>query len=57
METEKNTRALNVETFFTGRTLRTMIRIVTYKSIRRIMVVFPSGNAEAQIYRSKKVNY
>ena len=57
METEKNTRALNVETFFTGRTLRTMIRIVTYKGIRRILVIFPSGDAVAQIYRSKKVNY
>jgi hypothetical protein len=57
MKTENTTRALKVETFFTGRTLRTMIRIVTYKGIRRIMVVFPSGDAEAQIYRSKKVNY
>ena len=57
MKTENTARALKVETFFTGRTLRTMIRIVTYKGIRRIMVVFPSGNAGAQIYRSKKVNY
>lgn len=56
METKNTTRALKAETFFTGRTLRTMIRIVTYKGIRRIMVVFPSGNAEAQIYRYKKVN-
>ena len=56
MKTENTTRALKVETFFTGRTLRTMIRIVTYKGVRRILVVFPAGNAEAQIYRSKKVN-
>ena len=57
MKTKNTTRALKVETFFTGRTLRTMIRIATYGDIRRILVVFPSGNAEAQIYRSKKVNY
>lgn len=56
MKTENTARALKVETFFTGRTLRTMIHIVTYRGIRRIMVVFPSGNAEAQIYRYKKVN-
>ena len=47
---------MKTKTYFSGRSRRTMIVETVYKSIRKVMVVFPDGSSDVQIFRTAAIN-